>query len=305
MVFSNLSSSEKDAFFGLLDEYFASRPDVFGSATGSDSGAASNNTLNNQVNAAAGKAALSAIRSSFAGHPDAANGTSGPTLPAWKRQRELSSNSSQPTNSEPEASSGMGRVAAAAAALRLNPSGSSSNAPPPRPPPRGVSSDESTAAPSPPPAPGRASTSTNKLLNQKKFGDVDLSSAKNMYQSIRHGTANKTATPPPVAPPVPAAFTTPRKQFAPPPVRRVSSATPEPVKAAPPPPPPRAEPEPEAVEQGEWAEALYDYSSEDPGDLQLQEGQHVYVVERTSDDWWTAVVDDRRGLIPASYVKML
>ena len=35
----------------------------------------------------------------------------------------------------------------------------------------------------------------------KKFGDVDLSSGKNMYMSIRHGTANKTATPPSVAPP--------------------------------------------------------------------------------------------------------
>ncbi|TRM68557.1 hypothetical protein BD626DRAFT_482100 [Schizophyllum amplum] len=34
MVFSNLGSHEKDAFFTLLDEYFASRPDVFGGQQG-------------------------------------------------------------------------------------------------------------------------------------------------------------------------------------------------------------------------------------------------------------------------------
>ena len=82
-----------------------------------------------------------------------------------------------------------------------------------------------------------------------------------MYSSIRHGTANKTAVPPPVAPPIPPAFAPTKNKFAPPPVRRVSDIPPEPVRATPPPPPPRAEPEPEPEEQGEWAEALYEYSS--------------------------------------------
>ena len=31
MVFARLTPADKDAFFALLDEYFASRPDLFGS----------------------------------------------------------------------------------------------------------------------------------------------------------------------------------------------------------------------------------------------------------------------------------
>lgn len=61
------------------------------------------------------------------------------------------------------------------------------------------------------------------------------------------------------------------------------------------------EPEPE----GEWAEAVYEYTSDDPGDLPLHEGQRILVTERTSDDWWTAEYEGRRGLVPASYIKVL
>lgn len=99
----------------------------------------------------------------------------------------------------------------------------------------------------------------------QKFGDVDLSSTKNAFMSIRHGTANKHATPPPVAPPVPAALPGIKDKWGPPPPRRVpstsSSRSETKVSPPPPPPPPRPvveEPEPE----GEWAEAMYDYSSE-------------------------------------------
>ncbi len=86
-----------------------------------------------------------------------------------------------------------------------------------------------------------------------------------MYLSIRHGTANKTAPSAAVAPPVPAAFASKKNAFAPPPVRRVSSVSNQEseVRASPPapPPPPRPRQE-EPEEQGDWAEALYDYSSE-------------------------------------------
>ena len=34
MVFARLTPADKDAFFALLDEYFASRPDLFGSGAG-------------------------------------------------------------------------------------------------------------------------------------------------------------------------------------------------------------------------------------------------------------------------------
>jgi len=71
-----------------------------------------------------------------------------------------------------------------------------------------------------------------------------------------------------------------------------------------PPPPPRQivqEEEPE----GEWAEVLYDYSSEDPGDLQIKENQMVLIVDKTSADWWTGELEGKRGLVPAAYVKMM
>ncbi|OBZ71871.1 hypothetical protein A0H81_08084 [Grifola frondosa] len=172
----------------------------------------------------------------------------------------------------------------------------------------------STGFPRPPPRRNPSSSNEessyvqpehNRLVPVKKFGDVDLSSGKNMYNSLRHSTANKTATPPPVAPPVPSAFPA-RKSFAPPPMRRVPSTVSVSDAVAPSPPPPipsRARQEEEV--NGEWAEAVYDYSSEDPGDLELQAEQRVLVVEKTSDDWWTGEIGGRRGLIPAAYVKIL
>ncbi|THH01768.1 hypothetical protein EW026_g1006 [Hermanssonia centrifuga] len=214
MVFNNLPASEKEAFFGLLDEYFASRPDVFPNL----------NTASNSTNPVAAKAAVSAIHNAF---------TKESPVPAWKRQNN--DTSPQPSN-ETELPSSVGRVAAAAASFKFSSPGQSTG--PPRPPARNPSSsfssqpdnDEASSA-SP-----RIPASAAKLVAQKKFGDVDLSSGKNMYLSIRHGTANKTAPSAAVAPPVPAAFASKKNAFAPPP----------------------EEPE----EQGDWAEALYDYSSE-------------------------------------------
>ncbi|KAI9063480.1 hypothetical protein FKP32DRAFT_1686092 [Trametes sanguinea] len=43
----------------------------------------------------------------------------------------------------------------------------------------------------------------------------------------------------------------------------------------------------------------------DPGDLDLQEGVRVLIVEKTSDDWWTGEINGQRGLVPAAYVKLL
>ncbi|CCM03978.1 uncharacterized protein FIBRA_06134 [Fibroporia radiculosa] len=181
------------------------------------------------------------------------------------------------TSNEDVASSA-GRVAAAAAAFRT------SNSAAPRAPPR------------------RDGSSDDHLPTQRKFGDVDVSSGKAMFSSLRNSTANKAATPPQVAPPTPSAFGAKKNAFAPPPSRTsAANKTPSP----PPPPAPPARPQREDAVEGEWAEALYDYSSDDPGDLTIQEGQRLVIVEKSSDDWWTGEVDGRRGLVPATYVKML
>ncbi|EMD31843.1 hypothetical protein CERSUDRAFT_119418 [Gelatoporia subvermispora B] len=277
MVFANLAPHEKDAFFALLDEYFASRPDLFGSGSSGGNGVAA------AVNRAS---ATSAIQQAFSNTSpqDVATVASG-----WRKPSASNS---------PDIGNSVGRVAAAAAALRNQNQGNGNSPPPPPAPPRRTPSILGSDGP------GYAES--QKLVPQKKFGDVDVSSAKNMFTSLRNSTANKTATPSSIAPPTPTSL--PRRGgFAPPPVRRVSNVSDSSTTSArspPPPPPPPPRPQEPEVE-GEWAEAMYEYSSEDPGDLELQTGDQVLVVERTSDDWWTGEMNGRRGLIPVSYVKLL
>jgi len=67
----------------------------------------------------------------------------------------------------------------------------------------------------------------------------------------------------------------------------------------PPPPPPRQQ-----EEQGDFADVLYDYDSGEPEDLKITEGDVVLITDRTSDDWWTGEVNGKKGLFPASYVKL-
>ncbi|PPQ76276.1 hypothetical protein CVT26_009713 [Gymnopilus dilepis] len=134
------------------------------------------------------------------------------------------------------------------------------------------------------------------------FSSVDTSSSKGFLSSLH----NKPATPTP--PSIPSAFAPRQNNFSPPPARRAGSTNSESAPAPPPPPPrsqPEPEPEPEEEEVGEWAEALYDYDSGEAGDLKITEGEHILVLERTSDDWWTGEVNGQKGLFPASYVKIL
>ncbi|KAI0643653.1 hypothetical protein C8Q79DRAFT_928180 [Trametes meyenii] len=308
MVFTRLTPQDKDAFFTLLDElstrpsvYFASRPELFGNGNGGGDGEQSTNGIPPVSKAAAVSAvshAFSAV--SRASEPASASGPGAPPATnGWKRPDAAAT---------AEIGSSVGRVAAAAAALRAQNGGeqlatapAAANAGFPRMPPRRNTSSSNEEAAAPPPE-------HNKLVAGKKFGDVDMSSGKNMFSSLRHSTAAKHATPAQVAPPTPPAFQR-KNDFAPPP-RRVpstgstarASVTPSPAPA-PPPVPRRAQQEPE--ESGEWAEALYEYHSEDPGDLDLEEGVRVLIVEKTSDDWWTGEIEGRRGLVPAAYVKML
>lgn len=94
----------------------------------------------------------------------------------------------------------------------------------------------------------------------QKFGDVDMSSGKNMFSSIRNSTAAKHAAPAQIAPPTPPAFQR-KNDFAPPP-RRVPSTSASSPATSPAPPAPPALPRRNTQEEGEWVEALYDYHSE-------------------------------------------
>jgi len=289
MVFSNLQPHEKDAFFSLLDEYFSARPEIFANAAQSD-GPASASTAQG--------AAVSAVGRAMASNPEATAKFMSAGLRQVANSRTAvsggpgsSANASAGAGaSDNEVPNMAGRVAAASLAF----SNSRNNHP-------------TSSSAGPPPV---AEKPSNNLVSVKKFGEsVDMSSTKNFFGSLR----NKPASPPQVA--VPPAFAPKQNNFGPPPRRGVSSSGTAPDPAATPPPPapryqPRhEEPEPEEEEEegeaGEWAEALYEYNSGEAGDLKVEEGDRILVVERTSDDWWTGEVNGKKGLFPASYVKLL
>ncbi|TFK43057.1 hypothetical protein BDQ12DRAFT_695411 [Crucibulum laeve] len=267
MVFSNLQANEKDAFFSLLDEYFSSRPDIFANVGTPDAAA----------DAGARGAAVSAVHRAMASNPEA----TAKLVSAGLKHGVPKSSPYSAAASDPEVNNMAGRVAAASLAFSARNTPSSSTAPPP------VSEKPSTFA------------------SARKFGsDIDTSSAKSAFGSLRNSIAGKPATP---TPPAPSAFNQRQSSFAPPPGRRVAPAasTPEPEPSPPPAPPPPARYQEEEEEHGDWAEVLYEYDSGEPGDLVIKENQRVLVTERTSDDWWTGEVDGKKGLFPASYVKLL
>jgi len=263
MVFSSLSSHEKDAFFALLDEYFASRPELLASLGSSEGG-------NEGLEAGASSPAASAVHRALASNPEATS----KLVSAGLKHGVPKSSPYATAASDPEINNAVGRVAAASLAF-------------------------SSKQPPPPAAPRTPSTSggSKGLSSSRKFGDVDASSPKAMFGSLKNSTAQKSAPPPPAAS-VPPAFGAKKNPFAPPPVRRAASTTSAPVE-------PEEEPQEEEQEHGEWAEALYDYSGDDATDLRILAGQRILVTERTSNDWWTGEVDDKRGLFPAAYVKIL
>ncbi|EGO01452.1 hypothetical protein SERLA73DRAFT_176720 [Serpula lacrymans var. lacrymans S7.3] len=281
MVFANLSSHEKDAFFGLLDEYFQARPEIFAGASSEGGGGGLSQG-----------AAASAVHRALASNPEATSRlVSAGLTHAGGGARP---NSYMAAASNPEVSSSIGRVAAASLAFSSN----NAKSPPPPAPPRRESGNDASSA----------DGEHNKLVSARKFGNVDTSSTKNMFGSM----IRKTPAAPAAAPPVPSAFSARKGGFAPPPVRRGASDSSEarsPSPAVPPPsryqaPVAQQEEEEEEV-QGEWAEVLYDYSSEDPADIQIKANQRILVTEKSSEDWWTGTADGKQGLFPASYVRLL
>jgi len=125
---------------------------------------------------------------------------------------------------------------------------------------------------------GPSSSGPGGMTN--KLGGVDTSSLKNAL-------AGRTS------------------QAGPPPAYNKSSASAPPPVARRGPPQPEPEEEEEQEPQGGWADVLYDYVSDEPGDLNIRENQQILVTEKNSDDWWTGEVDGQSGLFPASYVKLL
>ncbi|PFH50335.1 hypothetical protein AMATHDRAFT_61259 [Amanita thiersii Skay4041] len=276
MVFANLQSKEKDAFFSLLDEYFQSRPEIFSALSGGQSQSQSGNGNSSSNPREAAQRAFSAVSDAASRFGSSGSGHSGTSSAFGKRGGfagaaggHSGNTAADDQNQEDQQQQPMaGRVAAAAMAF-------SSQQPPPK---RAFGSGNATTTG------GSAGSGAQSAFSaaKNKLGDMDTSSLKSAWGSLRAQPASGAS---------PGASA--NKAAAPPPIRRAQ-------------PEPEPEPQPEEEEtQGEWAEALYDYASGEAGDLDIKEGQHVLVTDRTSDDWWTGEVDGKSGLFPASYVKLL
>ena len=55
------------------------------------------------------------------------------------------------------------------------------------------------------------------------------------------------------------------------------------------------------------AQALFNFKAEMKCDLEFRKGQVIYVITRTDSqqDWWEGKLEDRVGIFPANYVKMM
>lgn len=53
--------------------------------------------------------------------------------------------------------------------------------------------------------------------------------------------------------------------------------------------------------------ALYDYAPQAAEELELKEGQILYIAEETEPEWWTAQNKETKavGLIPSNYVQQV
>ncbi|CAO3649614.1 unnamed protein product [Mucor fragilis] len=53
------------------------------------------------------------------------------------------------------------------------------------------------------------------------------------------------------------------------------------------------------------AEALYDYSGDNPSDLSIRRGDIIQLTELINDDWWKGTLNGKTGIFPRNYVKRL
>ena len=55
------------------------------------------------------------------------------------------------------------------------------------------------------------------------------------------------------------------------------------------------------------AQTLYNFKGEQKCDLEFRKGQVIQVITRTEsqNDWWEGKLEDRIGIFPANYVKMM
>ncbi|WVN85407.1 uncharacterized protein L203_100553 [Cryptococcus depauperatus CBS 7841] len=137
------------------------------------------------------------------------------------------------------------------------------------------------------------------LVSSRTFGHVDTSSKMNTLTSMWKDPQK--AQQPTVQHQAQPALSHSQKDLLPPPTRRDGSGSYHTTS-------PGGEEQSGDLANGAQgqAQALYDYTSSDGGDLSVQANQVVNIIEKTSADWWTCEDGNgKRGLVPANYVQEL
>lgn len=58
------------------------------------------------------------------------------------------------------------------------------------------------------------------------------------------------------------------------------------------------------TEEGETADALYDFDADGDDELSVKEGEHLVVLEKDGDEWWKCRNSaGHEGVVPASYLE--
>ncbi|OWZ31255.1 hypothetical protein C356_05868 [Cryptococcus neoformans c45] len=296
-MFTNLSFEDKEAFFSLLDEYFASRPHNLPSPPAIDTSSHPART----------NAALSPPPSARYASPSLSS-THHPMPPPERTeqpdsaQRFISSSIKYGTagtksgmnalSKNKDAMDLLGKVGMGGMVGRANERIN-------KPAEAEVRDDAGRKAAPPPVAAKKGGVSG--LVSSKSFGHVDTSSKMSAFTSMwRDPQKSKPATVENTIPPALSHSAT----TLPPPVRRdgsgsYHSSSPNPAAPA------VAEVGPGLANGSEGqAQALYDYTGNDEGDLSVQANQVVNIIEKTSSDWWTCEDGNgQRGLVPATYLQ--
>ena len=70
---------------------------------------------------------------------------------------------------------------------------------------------------------------------------------------------------------------------------------------------PRRRPATKPLRSIRTCNASHSFAGTEPGDLHVDEGEHIYLLEAVSDDWWRAQSLDgaRTGIVPTTYVQQL
>ncbi|OCF41775.1 hypothetical protein I317_04381 [Kwoniella heveanensis CBS 569] len=310
----DFGSSDKQAFFSLLDEYFESRPHLAGSSPSSNNANVPSLATLSRLLPPSKSSSPSSHNGNTSSIPSPPPTASSPTSPkAGEKpdmaQRLISSSIKYGTagtksgigaiSRNKDAMDLLGKVGAAGMVKGAN---DRMNTPAQQAGEEAHTVEEtSSGKKAKPPAPPAKKGGVAGLVSGRSFGHVDTSSKMSAFTSMWKDPQKVQA---PTVEHHQAPALSSKHSALPPPIRRDGSGSRSPaaVEVI------QAEVVTETLSGGAvgQAQALYDYTGSDSGDLGVQTSQIVNIIEKTSADWWTCEDGNgTRGLVPANYLKEL